>query len=242
VKKPAIPSPQTVGDQKIREILMALRERIEIITGMRGKLGEMEPLVSGWNDTFCPIVAGMALGANQPTWAAFRSGIYAYSFGAAGLNEVWVVIPIPHDYVPVGKVYPNIHWSTGGVPPGVCRWGIEYSYARAYGADAFPASTTIYIEQAASGTAYTHMLAEVTDANAVSFANPEADGLFIARVFRDGAHANDTLTDAAFAFMVSLHYQSDNTLTKQRNRGYTKAIGLSDVLTKLNSVIDRLEN
>ena len=119
------------------------------------------------------------------------------------------------------KLYPHFHWATGaaGTDTGTVRFGIEWTYAKGYGIDAFSSSQTIYIEQAGSGTAYQHMIAEVSDDNAISSADFEVDGILLMRLFRDGSHANDTLTDKVFIFTADMHYLSDGLETIERNRG-----------------------
>lgn len=169
----------------------------------------------GWNDVTNDFAAAKVTGASQPTWAAFRSGIYAYSFSASAMNEAWVNFHITHDYKSGTTVYPHIHWSTTGTNTGTVRFGIEYSVAKGHNQGAFPASTTVYIEQAASGTAYQHMIAEVSDGDSFS-TNIEPDSLVITRIFRDAAHANDTCTDAVFILFADIHYKSNRFNTKNK--------------------------
>lgn len=179
----------------------------------------------GWADLLADVSAGRAIGANAPTWAAFRSGIYAYRFSASTMNEIWFSIHIPHDYAYKnnyhnGMVYPHVHWSTGsGTDTGVVRWGFEYSIAKGYSQEAFPASTTIYVEQAGSGVAYTHQIAEPAEGSGIYSTSIEPDSLILFRMFRDAANGNDTCTDTAFAFFTDLHYVSDRYDTTNRNVG-----------------------
>ena len=180
----------------------------------------------GWQDYLSSISAGKAVGANAPTWATIRAGISAYSFSAGTMNEIWMNFHILHDYKTGTMFYPHIHWTTTGTNTGVCRWGIEYTFARGYGIDVFPAPTTIYLQQAASGTPYTHYIVEATEGNGVTIPTLETDGILMMRVFRDAANAADTLTDAAFGIFVDMHYQSDGMLTVERNRPFTKQRGL----------------
>lgn len=180
---------------------------------------------AGWQDYLSSISAGKAVGANAPTWSAILGGISAYSFSATTMNEVWLNFHILHDYMPGTMFYPHVHWTTAGTATGVCRWGLEYTFARGYGIEAFPAPTTIYLEQAATGTAYTHMIAEAAEGAGVLIPTLETDGILLMRVFRDAANAADTLTDAAFGLFVDMHYQSDGMLTNERNRTFTKKRG-----------------
>lgn len=173
---------------------------------------------SGWRDiTGTPTIRGT--GANDPTWSAFRSGISAYSFSATAMKELWFSFHIDHDYAPGTPLYPHVHWSTAGTNTGVVRWGFEYTWAKGHGQAAFPVTTTVYVNQAATGTAYTHMVAEVSDLDAIPATLIEPDGLLLVRVFRDAANVADTCTDAALLLTSDIHYRCDryNTPNKAPN-------------------------
>lgn len=184
---------------------------------------------SGWADKEAPLTAGKIPPSGAPTWSTFIDGINAYKFSATATNSIQISFHLPHDLkmsmteadgtVTPAKLYPHFHFSSDGTDTGVVRFGVEYTYARGYSVDEFPASTTIYIEQAASGTALTHQIAETTDANAIADANFEIDGIIMMRVFRDGSHANDTCTDGIFIVTVDCHYLSTGYLSVERNRG-----------------------
>lgn len=203
---------------------------IDTVLGAASALKATDTLVeigarAGWQDYLSSISAGKAVGANAPTWATIRAGLAAYSFSASTMNEIWLSFHILHEYQVGTMIYPHVHWTTTGTNTGVCRWGLEYSFARGYNIEAFPAPTTIYLEQAASGTAYQHMITEGSEGNGVTIANLETDGIILMRVFRDAANAADTLTDAAFGLFVDIHYQSDGMLSQERNRPFTKKRG-----------------
>lgn len=180
---------------------------------------------AGWQDYLSSISAGRAVGVTAPTWATVTGGISAYGFAAATMNEIWVNFHILHDYQVGTMFYPHIHWTTTGVNTGVCRWGLEYTFARGYNFESFPATTTIYLEQAATGVALRHMITEATEGNGVLIPTLETDGILLMRVFRDAANVADTLTDVAFGLFVDMHYQSDGMLTNERNRTFTKKRG-----------------
>lgn len=179
-----------------------------------------------WTDYLASLDSAKVEGANTPTWSVVQDGIYAYSFSATVLNEAWVQFHINHDVAITAdaKIYPHIHWTANTANTGTCRWGFEYSYAKGHqqgASSVFPSSTTVYVEQAFSGTAFEHHIGEVADGDAISVADAgiEVDGVILMRVFRDGAHANDTLTSAAFGIFVNLHIQveRDGTVNKSPN-------------------------
>lgn len=191
---------------------------------------QMNP-AEGWKDKEGSLNSARVTGASQPTWAALTDNIYAWRFSASTLNEVWLNFHIPHDIsftqpredgsVQGATLYPHVHFSSVGTDTGTARFGIEYSIARGYSVDAFPSSTTIYLEQAATGTALQHQIVETTDANAIVDPAIETDAVLLIRLFRDAAHANDTLTDAVFITFMDLHYYSDGKETNERNRNAT---------------------
>lgn len=165
----------------------------------------------GWRDITSDInVKGT--GSNNPVWATVRNGISAYTFSATVMQEAWVNFHINHDYAPGTPVYLHVHWVNPGTNTGTVRWGFEYSYAKGHGQEAFPASQTVYVEQAPSQ--YTHMIAEIS--TGILDTVLETDGIIMVRVFRDAAHANDTCTDAVALIMSDVHYQASKWATKNK--------------------------
>ena len=172
---------------------------------------------SGWRDLVGDITVRGA-GSNDPSWASLGLGnLYAYSFSATAMKEVWVTYHIDHDYKPGTAIYLHTHWTTTGTDTGVVRWGFEYSYAKGYDQAVFPAVTTVYKNLAASGTALRHMISEVAVGDVIPSTNLETDGLILCRIFRDAADGADTCTDAAFLLTADCHYQSDRVNTLNRN-------------------------
>jgi hypothetical protein len=179
---------------------------------------------AGWNDYLAPISLGKIAGANQPNWDPVVGGVSAYSFSATIMNEIWLFIHCLHDYAPETMIYPHIHWASAGANTGVCRWGVEWTYARGYGVEAFPATQTFYLQQAALGGRQMQIV-EAPEGAGLIIPNFEPDGLLLIRVFRDAANVNDTLTDRAFGFYCDIHFQTDGMLTEERNRPFTKKRG-----------------
>lgn len=171
----------------------------------------------GWDDLIGPLANGHTTNTNDPAWVAFRNGIYAYSFSATAMREIWLTFHVNHGYAPGTKLYPHIHWSTAGTNTGVVRWGIEYTIAKCYSQEVFPTTSTLYLEQAADATPYTHQIIETTEPNAIVSTHIEPDSLILIRMFRDAAHANDTCTDAAFGLQCDIHFQRNSVSTPNRN-------------------------
>lgn len=199
---------------------------------------------AGWKDLTADLTAAkVGGGANTaPTWVAINStGVYGWNFPAAGTTELWVNFHMPHDIaytflredrdLQAMTLYPHIHWLPDGTDTGTVRFGFEYIYAKGYGDGVFGSSTTIYLEQASDGTAWTHNIVETTDDNALVSADFETDGLMLVRIFRDGGHANDTLTDDVIIPFVDLHYYSDGKNTAERNRNSSSNIPWTKIET-----------
>lgn len=179
-----------------------------------------------WDDYVGDLNGSRASGATQPNWAVFRGGLYGHEFSASSMNEVWINLHIKHDYKQGTKIYPHVHWSTNNATPsGTVRWGIEYSIAKGFDQQAFPATTTVYVEQAASAQ-YQHMITEVSDADAIAPTNTEVDSIIMIRLFRDAAHANDTATYTSFGLYVDLHYQKERIGTPNKAPDFYKGPGV----------------
>lgn len=169
----------------------------------------------GWDDITADLSAGKAVGANAPTWSTFRDGISAYEFSAGTMNEIWITFHIKHDYAEGSLVYPHIHWSPNTTSTGVVRWGMEYTVAKGHDQEAFPSTTTIYLEpNITSNKQYQHIVSEASDDQA--FDAFEADTLVLMRIFRDAANAADTFPDTVFAFTADIHFQANKDYTPNK--------------------------
>lgn len=177
----------------------------------------------GWRDNIVQLDVQYA-NPDAPTLNLFRDGIHAYNFFAGQLSEAFASFHIDHDYAMGTALYPHIHWAIQSNEVGTIRWGVEYTVAKGHGQMAFGPTTTVYIEQAADGTPYKHMIAEVSQANAIPGLNIEPDTLILCRFFRDGEHANDTLAADAFVFCVDLHYQADRATTPFKSPNFLTGV------------------
>jgi len=161
----------------------------------------------GWKDMTSSLAAGKAVGANAPTWGTFRDGLSAYAFSDTTMNEMWIIFHPNHDIIEGEDFFMHIHWAPNTTDTGVVRWGFEYTIAKGYGQEAFPASTTVYVEETISADSqYKHIITEQADGDGIPM--PEVDSLIQVRVFRDGAHANDTFGADVFGLTADLHYRS----------------------------------
>lgn len=168
----------------------------------------------GWRDNIVEIKVDSS-SPNAPTLGAIRGNILAWQFFPNELTEAHSGWHIDHDYALGTKLYLHIHWVCPTANIGTVRWGFEYTVAKGHQQQAFPATTTVYVEQATNGTPYMHYVGEVSEANALDGAalEIEPDTVILVRVFRDGAHPNDTLDDIVFGVFLDLHYQADKATT-----------------------------
>lgn len=221
IRDPIIPDDPKMLQSFLREYLPEISRCLQVLGS-----GREYPQINGqnreqyWDDFVSSFNAGkqVGVGANAPTWTAFKGDIEQWRFSASTMNEIILApLHILHSLKPNTKVYPHVHWASSGTNAGTVRWGVEYTFAKGHQQGAgsvFPDTQTIYIEQAATGTAYEHMVAEYS--TGISSANIEPDSLFIARIFRDAAHVNDTCTDAVFGLMFDIHYQKSFWATKNK--------------------------
>jgi hypothetical protein len=169
----------------------------------------------GWKDMIGAFNWANAAWTNPPDWIVWLGSVFAYAFSHTVEEELHITYHINHDYKPWTEFFPHIHWSPSTANVWVVRWWFEYTYARGYDQDVFPATATFYVEQEAGWVANTHKIAE--DITWVLIPNAETDMIFNVRVFRDATHINDTYPDDAFWFTADVHYQSEHESTENRN-------------------------
>lgn len=175
-----------------------------------------------WRDLIGNITLRGTPGANSPTWEEITgmTGMYAYSFSATTMNEVWITYHIDHDiYTGTGsKIYLHTHWINAAATPntGDVRWGFQYTVANGHQQEAFPATTTVYVNQTCNATRYMHHIAEISDGDAIDATSIEPDTLIMCRIFRDAANGADTCTDKVYLLLSDCHYLADRAGTKNK--------------------------
>lgn len=146
-------------------------------------------------------------GANDPSWSTITGNFKAWQFAVN--DEVWIVYHVPHDIVPSSDIHFHVHWTTGGTSTNTVKWQVEYAYAKGFNQAAFnfASSTTITMEEAASGTAYQHMVTESAAQTISGLTEP--DGLIVCHLSRitNGGTNNP---NSIYVFTADVHYQSTN--------------------------------
>jgi len=180
-----------------------------------GNISELDQRTAlGWRDNIVELKVDSS-SPNAPALNPFRGNILAWTFFQGELTEAHSAFHIDHDYALGTKLYLHVHWSIASAATGTVRWGFEYTVAKGHQQQAFPEPTTVYMEQASLGVPYMHYVGEVSEANAIDglALDIEPDTVIKVRLFRDGAHPNDTLEADVFGIFLDLHYQADRATT-----------------------------
>jgi hypothetical protein len=186
-------------------------DRIAIYTGQDG----------GWFDIIGQIVPA-PLGPNNPTWTILTAGspFYGWAFGVG--DFINLIFHIPHAYASNEGTAPtpiflHAHWLTDGTSTASVKWEFSYSFARGFNQGASSTfnttGTVVTAEEAASGTAFQHMVTEIADG--ISNANFEVDGLLLVRLRRVTNGGTDN-PNTVFLLMSDAHVQVDTFATKDR--------------------------
>jgi hypothetical protein len=144
-------------------------------------------------------------------------------FGVSGLREEFVfdvgdyvfcqAFHVNHDVKPGGKAYCHVHWATNGTNTNTVKWEFQISRALGHNQANFGAPTSYYVTQAAAGTAWRHMVAEVADADALILVEPDELILVTLRRVTNGGTNN---TDKVYALTVDFHYEADREVTPNK--------------------------
>lgn len=160
----------------------------------------------GWRDITGEIIT-RGVGATDPVWTQIGTSVfYGYAFA---VNDVcWINYHVPHDILPNGEIFFHVHWITSGTSTNSVKWQFDYTYAKGFNQAAFSMTpTTMTVEEAASGTAYQHMVTESTGQTISGLSEP--DGIVQCKITRltNGGSENG---DNVFLLLADLHYQSTN--------------------------------
>lgn len=189
---------------KYKTIKNTGKEEIEI-DGQNSSLKSNNKYV--WRDEKASFLIRSIGSKYSPDWGVLFGEFEGIIFPASRLTQVWVNYHIDHDIALETKLYPHVHWMPTDDRSGIVRWGFEYTIAKGHGQSAFFQTTkTVYVNQAIpANSRFKHMIAEVSDADAILSSEIEPDSVVMMRVFRDGG--NDTYARGVHAWQADLHYQ-----------------------------------
>lgn len=157
---------------------------------------------------------------STPIATQYKGGIYLPEFTANDTIEAFATFHIPHGYKP-GLIYPHVHFTTKTTGAGTVRWGFEYTWARRHdslsGNRKFQNTQYLYTDfVVAEGNDDTHFVSETPEGVGIDGTGIEVDSVILMRVYREGAHENDTLAASVWGICCDLHIQVDRTATKNR--------------------------
>lgn len=169
----------------------------------------------GWRDLVSAIAAAPG-GAAAPTLTNFQgAGTLQRQEYAFAINDyVWLApYHINHDVKPGGSAYLHVHWTTSGTSTATVKWEFHIQRALGHNQANFGVPTMKSVTQAAAGTAYRHMVAEVSISDILTLTEPDELILVtLRRVTNGGAENNDTV----FGLMVDMHYEADRDSTPNK--------------------------
>ena len=163
----------------------------------------------GWRDITGEVLT-RGVGATDPAWTQIASGPFsAYAFA---VNDVcWMAYHVPHDIAPNTDIHLHTHWFSDGTETASVKWEYTYTYAKGFNQSAFDTTgTEITAEEAASGTAYQHMVTETAAISITGLSEP--DGIIYVRIRRVTNGGTDN-TDTIFMLTSDVHYQSTDQST-----------------------------
>lgn len=193
-----------------------LYKKAEDVLGIHGTVHFDDPTLaqSGWKDLVAPLTSAGVPTASAPVLTAFGpSGLREEMAFDVGDYVFCQPFHVNHDVKPGGKGYLHIHWSTNGTNVQPVKWEFQVSRALGHQQAAFGAPVSIYVTQTPTGTAWTHMVAEVSDADALTLVEPDELILVTARRVTNGGTNN---TDTVYGMTVDFHYQADRSVTPNK--------------------------
>lgn len=170
----------------------------------------------GWKDLVAPMTAAGVPALNAPAMTAFGPAHTPQREELVfELNDFCFcqAFHVGHDIMPGGLAYVHCHWSTDGTSTATVKWEFNIQRALGHNQANFAAPTVVTVEQAAQGTAWRHMIAEVSIGDALTLTEPDELILVTLRRITNGGTNN---TDAVYGLTVDFHYQADRDTTPNK--------------------------
>jgi len=177
---------------------------------------------AGWTDMVGQIVPA-PLGPANPTWTQMgTSPFYGYLFAVN--DHIQICYHFNHNlYIPATgnpEVYLHAHWTTNGTSTNAVTFQMTWVYAKGYNQGNFDIAgggTTEVVTQAAAGTAWRHMIAEI--AVPISSADFEVDGLILCQYKRISNPTSPIAENTNNVFLLTAdgHHLADRLNTVEKN-------------------------
>jgi hypothetical protein len=217
-KKIQIPDTDTLVKDS-PEIIKYLKDFGEVLFRYTTKLGDLlnkgvgiDNFAETWDDCRIPGLSART-NATAPDLEAFgpSGNLLAYAFnGAATAEQCYFSIQLPHGYKEGSDIHPHVHWAPTTAAAGNVKWQLEYSWANMDGT--FGAPTTIFGIGAAGGTAWKHILTDLTD---ISGTGKTVSSMLMCRLFRNPADSSDTYEADATLLEFDIHFIVDSLGSKK---------------------------
>jgi len=177
-----------------------------------------------WDDLRVPL-AEPSTGEIKPSWAKFPygntgTGAYINWFKASGVDEMYFVVQLPHDWNEGTSIKAHIHWvpsQDGASGPTVPRWGLQYTWTNI--GETFPAYTTVYGTTTVPSETLVKDRQYLTPLGTLDATGKTLSSMLVCRIFRDGDNGADTFAGLAGALEVDFHYQKNTVGSRDE---YTK--------------------
>lgn len=165
----------------------------------------------GWRDLTSSVSSARVPPASAPVADNFGlSGLrLEYRFAVNDYIFIWPY-HINHDIKPGGRAYLHVHWSTNGTNTQPVKWQLDVMRAKGHDQESFGAPVSYTVTGTPHGTAWRHMISEVSDADALSVFEPDELVIVTLKRITNGGTDN---TDKVFALQVDLHYETDREFT-----------------------------
>ena len=165
--------------------------------------GDLELEDTVWDDLKAPATAINPPGiASDPDFDTTYGG---WLFNASGVELLWIILQMPHDYKEGSAIRPHVHWYPISTNTGDVYWRMEYKWTNVNDTDA-GTFTTLNVLDAGDGTAYKH---QVVNFDEIAGTGKKISSLLIIKFSRQGSEGTDTYTGDALFREFDVHYQKD---------------------------------
>lgn len=173
-----------------------------------------------WDDLRVPL-SEPSTGTIKPDWAAFPYGASGSNpflnwFKPTGIDEMYFVVQLPHDWDEGTTIKAHIHWvpsENGASGPTVPRWGLQYSWIN-HG-ETHSSYTTVYGTTTVNSEVLVKDRMYITPLGTIAGTGRKISSMLICRIFRDGNDSSDNFAGKAGALEVDFHYQKNTVGSRQ---------------------------
>lgn len=150
---------------------------------------------------------------DAPQLTLFRGGLYEYVYFQGQVSNSYANFSVPMDYAPGTDLKAAVQWTPGNFThDGNVRFGMEFSYAWAYGSPSAPTNhafsepQTVYTLAAGHTNMTYHQHTKFFEAT-IPGSEVQPNMRFLIRFFRDGASELDTFAGDIFVTGLGFYYQ-----------------------------------